>query len=242
MVRALASSGQPQLPMSKRILVVEDEPRIQRLVCDNLEAEGYKVIAVDNGESGLEQARSDGVDLILLDVMLPGIDGFEVCRRLREEGVRTPVLFLTARDLPRDRVAGLHAGGEDYLVKPFHLDELLARIEAILRRAGWNSTTVEAKIKIGQGWVDLETHEACAIDGTIETLPRKELGILRMLIEARGGIVSRNEILDKIWGTEADPTPRTVDNFVVRLRKRFEQNANDPAHLLTVRGVGYRLK
>lgn len=228
--------------MSKRILVVEDEPRIQRLVCDNLEAEGYRVLAVADGESGLEQARKSGIDLILLDVMLPGISGSEICQRLRAEGIRTPILFVTARDLPRDRVEGLHLGGDDYLVKPFHLEELLARVEALLRRAGWGKEQVEARVDIGTGWVDLETHEACSINGQIETLPRKEFGIIRLLIEARGGIVSRNDILDKVWATETDPTPRTVDNFVVRLRKRFEQNANDPAHLITVRGVGYRLK
>ena len=228
--------------MSNRILVVEDEPRIARLVCDNLEAEGYRTIHAADGPTGLREARTGGIGLILLDVMLPEMDGFEVCKALRKEGVRTPVLFLTARDLPHDRVEGLMAGGDDYLVKPFHLDELLARVHAMLRRAGWADAPAEGRIGIGGGWVDLLTHDAQGVDGVKETLPVKEFGILKLLIEARGAIVSRNDILDHVWGGEADPTPRTVDNFVVRLRRRFEVDPSDPRHLVTVRGIGYRLK
>ncbi|RMH05320.1 MAG: DNA-binding response regulator [Planctomycetota bacterium] len=228
--------------MSRRILVVEDEPRIAALVCDNLEAEGYRTIHAADGPSGLREARAGGIDLILLDVMLPEMDGFEVCRALRREGVRTPILFLTARDLPHDRVQGLMAGGDDYLVKPFHLDELLARVHALLRRSDWAEAPAEGKIRIGRGWVDLVTREAQGGDGPVETLPAKEFGILKLLIEARGAVVSRNEILDRVWGGEAFPTPRTVDNFVVRLRRRFEEDPAAPRHILTVRGVGYRLK
>jgi two-component system alkaline phosphatase synthesis response regulator PhoP len=228
--------------MSSRILVVEDEPRIARLVCDNLEAEGYRTIHAADGATGLREARTGGIDLVLLDVMLPEMDGFEVCKNLRAEGVRTPVLFLTARDLPHDRVEGLMAGGDDYLVKPFHLDELLARVHALLRRAVWSESPAEGKVEVGEGWVDLVTHEAQAVDGSSETLPVKEFGILKLLIESRGAIVSRNEILDAVWGGEADPTPRTVDNFVVRLRRRFEADPSNPQHILTIRGVGYRLK
>ncbi len=228
--------------MSDRILVVEDEPRIARLVCDNLEDEGYRTIHAADGPAGLREARAGGIGLILLDVMLPDMDGFEVCKALREEGIRTPVLFLTARDLPHDRVEGLMAGGDDYLVKPFHLDELLARVHALLRRVGWAESPAEGKVEIGQGWIDLVTHEAQSQDGSKETLPVKEFGILKLLIESRGAIVSRNDILDNVWGGEADPTPRTVDNFVVRLRRRFEVDPSDPQHILTVRGIGYRLK
>ncbi len=228
--------------MSRRILVVEDEARIARLVCDNLEAEGYKVVHAADGEAGLRAARAGGIDLILLDVMLPLMDGFEVCRTLRAEGDRTPILFLTARDLPHDRVEGLHAGGDDYLVKPFHLEELLARVEALMRRCDWAEQPVEGRLPVGEGWVDMVTHVACDREGREETLPVKEFGILKLLIEARGGIVSRNQILDEVWGQEANPTPRTVDNFVVRLRRRFEADPAQPRHLLTVRGIGYRLR
>ena len=174
--------------------------------------------------------------------MLPQLDGFEVCRRLRAEGDHTPILFLTARDLPPDRVRGLMVGGDDYLVKPFQLDELLARVHAILRRRAWSGRAQASKVRIGGGWVDFERAEATCVDGSVEPLNRKELGILRLLVEAHGGVVSRTDILAEVWGDEADPTPRTVDNFVVRLRKRFEPDPAEPVYLMTMRGVGYRLK
>ncbi|KAA3615154.1 MAG: DNA-binding response regulator [Planctomycetota bacterium] len=224
-----------------RILIAEDEPHISRMVADNLEAEGYRVAVAVDGEAALNTARAGGMDLILLDVMMPKIDGFEVCRRLRAEGHRTPILFLTARDLPPDRVEGLMAGGDDYLVKPFHLDELLARVHALLRRHAWAHQPVHGRVKVGAGWVDLVTHEATAADGSKETLPAKELGILKLLLDAQGAIVSRNVILNQVWDNEVDPTPRTVDNFVVRLRRRFEVDPSQPKYLLTVRGTGYRL-
>ncbi|TAH36963.1 MAG: response regulator transcription factor [Planctomycetota bacterium] len=228
-------------PREARVLVVEDEARIARLLCDNLEAEGYRVMHAADGEAGLRAARDGGIDLILLDVMLPRLDGFEVCRRLRAEGNRAPVLFLTARDLPPDRVRGLQAGGDDYLVKPFHLAELLARVAALLRRAAWSAEPAGGRVRVGAGWADLVTREAESVDGAKDTLPAKEFGILQLLIEARGAIVSRSRILDRVWGGEADPTPRTVDNFVVRLRRRFEPDPENPRYILTIRGTGYRL-
>jgi len=226
----------------KRILVVEDEPRIGKLVCDNLEAEGYLVVLATDGPTGLNAIRAGGNDLILLDVMLPEMDGFAVCKRIRREGDQTPVLFVTARDLPPDRIAGLMAGGDDYLIKPFHLEELLARVHALLRRAEWGKSKPGGKIPVGQGWVNLETLGSRHADGSEDTLSQKERGILILLVEANGAIVTRNAILDAVWGNEAEPTPRTVDNFMVRLRKRFEKDPTQPSYLLTVRGIGYRLK
>ncbi len=225
-----------------RILVVEDEPRIARLVCDNLEAEGYRVAHAAEGEAALRAAQDGGIDLILLDVMLPGIDGFEICRRLRSGGDRVPILFVTARDLHPDRIEGLMAGGDDYLVKPFQLDELLARVHALLRRAGWTQPVEGRRIEVGRGWVDFERAEAQDATGEVTGITSKELGILRLLVDANGGVVSRSTILDVVWGDEADPTPRTVDNFIVRLRKRFESDPAQPDHLMTVRGIGYRLR
>ncbi len=227
---------------SYRILVVEDEPRIAALVCDNLEAEDYNTLHAADGEAALRATHAGGIDLILLDVMLPGMDGFEVCRRLRAEGNRLPILFLTARDLPQDRVEGLKTGGDDYLVKPFHLDELLARVDALLRRSGWGeSPRTSGKVEIGKGLVDFSTFEATGADGSVETLSNKEIGILKLLREAHGAVITRDEILDNVWGEEAEPTPRTIDNFIVRLRKKFETDASSPEHILTVRGKGYRL-
>ena len=221
---------------------MEDEPRIGKLVCDNLEAEGYRVVLATDGPAGLNAIRAGGIDLILLDVMLPEMDGFAVCKRIRQEGDQTPVLFVTARDLPPDRITGLMAGGDDYLIKPFHLEELLARVHALLRRAGWSESKPGGKISVGQGWVNLETLEAHHADGSEDSLSQKEHGILVLLVEANGAIVTRNAILDGVWGNEAEPTPRTVDNFIVRLRKRFEKDPTQPSCLLTVRGTGYRLK
>jgi two-component system, OmpR family, alkaline phosphatase synthesis response regulator PhoP len=227
---------------ARRILVVEDEPRIANLVCDNLEDEGYRVALATDGQAALRAARGGGIDLILLDVMLPEIDGFEVCRRLRSEGDTTPILFVTARDLPPDRIEGLMAGGDDYLVKPFHLDELLARVHALIRRSGWSQPEQIVRVTVGEGSVDFDRAEAQTVQGRTEALNRKEMGILRLLVEAHGGVVSRAHILAEVWGDEANPTPRTVDNFVVRLRKKFEHDPAEPQFLVTVRGIGYRLK
>ena len=224
-----------------RILVVEDEERIARLLCDNLEAEGYRVALARDGEAGLRALRDGGFDLVLLDVMMPRMDGFALCRTLRDEGNLVPILFLTARDLPSDRVQGLMAGGDDYLVKPFRLEELLARVHALLRRSQWGERPRRSRIAIGDAWVDLEARTCRNVQGEVEILPAKEAGILRLLLDARGGIVSRMEILQQVWGGEAEPTPRTVDNFVVRLRRRLEPDPGHPRFLLTVRGEGYRL-
>ena len=226
----------------QRILVVEDEPRIANLVCDNLEDEGYRVALATDGEAALRAARQGGNDLILLDVMLPELDGFEVCRRLRSEGVNTPILFVTARDLPPDRVEGWMVGGDDYLIKPFHLDELLARVHALLRRSGWSDAKSVSRVEIGECWIDFDRAESKNIDGTTTALNAKELGILKLLVEAHGSVVKRVDIIAEVWGDEADPTPRTVDNFVVRLRKKFEPDVANPQYLLTARGIGYRLR
>jgi len=224
-----------------RILVVEDEKRIADLLAENLEGDGFRVAVSKDGEQALRAVRAGGIDLILLDVMLPTLDGFEVCRTLRAEGDRTPILFLTARDMPSDRVAGLRAGGDDYLVKPFHFEELLARIEALLRRRNWAQDPPPGRIPVGMGWVDLLTREAHGADGRQETLPAKEFEILKLLIQERGRVVSRSRVIEEIWDRETPPTLRTVDNFVVRLRRRFEPDPVHPRFLLTIRGTGYRL-
>lgn len=227
------------------ILVVEDEVRIANLVADNLEAEGYRVMVVGDGESALRAADDGGIALILLDVMLPKLDGFEVCRRLREREDRTPILFLTARDLPPDRIEGLEAGGDDYLVKPFHLDELLARIRALIRRARWSPDADQrsgAWQKIGEGKVNLGTRESEDSNGRRDYLSPKEFGVLRMLLDRKGQVVSRDELLSELWAEEEGVTPRTVDNFIVRLRKRFEADPSRPSVVKTVRGAGYSIR
>jgi two-component system alkaline phosphatase synthesis response regulator PhoP len=227
-----------------RILVVEDDPHLAAGVIENLRAEGYEVSNAVDGEQGLSWLRGESCALIVLDVMLPGIDGFAVCRMLREQGNNTPVLFLTARGDPADRVRGLESGGDDYLAKPFHLRELLLRVRAIIRRRDWyhsvSDTAATALLAFGGNEVDFRAFRARSWNGESQELTEKEAMILKVLAEHGGEIVSREDLLEKVWGYDVFPSTRTVDNFILRLRKRFERDPADPKHFLTVWGVGYR--
>jgi two-component system alkaline phosphatase synthesis response regulator PhoP len=227
--------------MKRRILVVEDDAHLADGLKINLELEGYAPELAESGEQGLDIWRRGGVELILLDVMLPGIDGFEVCRRIRHEGDRVPILFLTARSAGQDRIHGLDEGGDDYITKPFDLAELLARIKSLFRRQDWfRGQEAPQTIRIGRAEVNLRAYEATTPEGTV-TLKEKEAMILRLLTEHMGEPVDRETILDRVWGFGAYPTTRTVDNFILSLRKIVEQDPRRPRHILTVHGVGYRL-
>ena len=227
-----------------RILVVEDDPHLAAGVIENLRAEGYEVSTAADGEQALGWLGAGSCALIVLDVMLPGIDGFAVCRTLREQGNNTPVLFLTARGDPADRVRGLESGGDDYLAKPFHLQELLLRVRAIIRRRDWyhsvSDTAATAVLAFGGNEVDFRAFRARSWNGESQELTEKEAMILKVLAEHGGEIVSREDLLEKVWGYDVFPSTRTVDNFILRLRKRFERDPADPRHFLTVWGVGYR--
>ena len=227
--------------MSKpaNILVVDDEQHLAAGIRENLEAEGYETDVAHDGQAGLERIRGKHFDLIVLDVMMPNMDGLELCAQIRREGRQTPVLFLTVKGDVADRVRGFEAGGDDYLAKPFHLHELLLRVAAILRRSNWYHGSAAA-LEFGGNTVDFKTYEARAWDGSEHALTHKEAMILKSLSERGGEIVTREEILDRVWGYEVFPSTRTIDNFIVRLRKRFERNPEQPAHFHTVRGVGYR--
>ena len=227
---------------SRRILVVEDDPHLSAGVVENLRAEGYEVDAVGDGRRALEALAGRPYGLVLLDVMLPELDGFTVCRTLREQGNSTPVLFLTARGDPADRVRGLEAGGDDYLAKPFHLKELLLRVRAILRRWDWyQSASAEAgPLRFGENEVDFRAFRARSWNGMTQELTEKEAMILKVLAERPGEIVSREDLLERVWGYDVFPSTRTVDNFILRLRRRFERDPANPRHFLTVWGVGYR--
>jgi len=222
-----------------RILVVDDEAHLAAGIRENLEAEGYRTEVAHDGRAGLEKVAEQHFDLIVLDVMMPNMDGIELCAQMRRQGLSTPVLFLTVKGDAEDRVRGFEAGGDDYLTKPFHLKELLLRVAAILRRSSWYQTN-GAPLTFGGNRIDFQTYEAHAWDGTEHALTHKEAMILKALAERAGHIVTREEILDRVWGYEVFPSTRTIDNFIVRLRKRFERNAEAPAHFHTVRGVGYR--
>ena len=227
-----------------QVLVVEDDPHLAAGVAENLRAEGYQVSMAPDGELALTWLAQNGCALIILDVMLPGADGLSVCRALRARGDTTPVLFLTARGDPADRVRGLEAGGDDYLAKPFHLQEFLLRVRAILRRWDWyrsaSATSATAVLRFGGNEVDFRAFRARAWNGEAQELTEKEAMILKVLAEHAGEIVSREDLLDRVWGYDVFPSTRTVDNFILRLRKRFERDPATPRHFLTVWGVGYR--
>lgn len=222
-----------------RILVVDDEVHLAAGIRENLDAEGYATEVAHDGLEGLERLRKQHFDLLVLDVMMPNMDGLTLCEEIRREGRQTPVLFLTVKNDPQDRIRGFEAGGDDYLPKPFHLQELLLRVAAILRRSAWYADGSRA-LEFGGNRIDFHTYEARAWDGTRHALTHKEAMILRALAERAGQIVTREEILDRVWGYEVFPSTRTIDNFIVRLRKRFERTPDQPAHFHTVRGVGYR--
>ncbi len=227
-----------------RILVVEDDPHLAAGLAENLRAEGYAVHVIADGQQALDWLRREQVELIVLDVMLPHVDGFTICRTLREEGNMTPVLFLTARGDPSDRIRGLESGGDDYLSKPFHLQEFLLRVRAILRRWDWyraaSASPADALLKFADNEVDFRSFRARAWNGVTHELTEKEAMILKVLAEHSGEIVSREDLLERVWGYDVFPSTRTVDNFILRLRKRFERDPANPKHFLTVWGVGYR--
>jgi two-component system alkaline phosphatase synthesis response regulator PhoP len=227
--------------VKKRILVVEDDVPLGDGLRMNLDLEGFEALHCRSAEEAEPVWEQGGVDFILLDVGLPGEDGFAFCRRIRSAGDRVPILFLTARDADDDRIRGLEEGGDDYLTKPFHLGELLARIKGIFRREEWaRAQPVRDVLRIGESTVDLGARTVTGPRGRHE-LGEKEALILRLLAERNGEAVDRHTILDRVWGYDAFPTTRTVDNFVVRLRRILEDDPSDPRYLATVRGIGYRL-
>ena len=225
--------------MSKRILLVEDEPGLVLTLSDRLESEGYKIESARDGDDGLERASNEAFDLIILDVMLPRRNGFDVCRDLRQQNVNTPVLMLTARGQVVDKVVGLKLGADDYLTKPFEMIELLARVEALMRRAPAVSTSQNESYQFGPIKVDFRRAEV-ERDGEEIELSAKEFHLLRYFIEHREATISRDELLNEVWGYDAMPSTRTVDVHVAWLRQKLEPNPRHPQFILTVHGMGYK--
>lgn len=226
-----------------RLLIVEDDEHLARGLCRNLELEGFVTSSVGSGEAALAAlvGSSDRADLLVLDIMLPGIDGLEVCRRLREGGNSIPILFLTARGSDADRVLGLRLGADDYLTKPFVVEELVLRVRGILRRTAWSQTPSQTGpiVAIGQWQVDLSTMRASTRSGEV-SLTEREVMLVRFFAESDGRVLARGELLETVWGYTFDTATRTLDTFVHRLRKHFESDPKHPRHFHTVRGVGYR--
>ncbi len=225
---------------NKRILIVEDEENIADILEDNLIAEGYKVIVARNGRDGLEQWQKNDLDLVVLDVMLPLINGFDICKTMRDNHDQTPVLFLSALGQPNDRVKGLSLGGDDYLAKPFHLPEFLLRVEKLAKRQTWQQNSEEDKFSFADFVIDFKSWTIKTKDGSKISLSEREIGILRLLVKRKDEVVSRDEILDYVWGNDAFPSSRTVDNFVLKLRKIFEPNRSKPIYFHNIWGVGYK--
>jgi two-component system, OmpR family, alkaline phosphatase synthesis response regulator PhoP len=226
---------------ARRLLLVEDEPGLIMTLTDRLMAEGYEVESATDAPTGLESASAGAFDAILLDVMLPGGNGLDVCRTLRQRGVQTPILMLTAKGQVVDRVVGLKLGADDYLVKPFEMAELLARVEALLRRSGTASSATFTGEAFRFGDISIDFRRAEVIKaGTTLDLSAREFKLLKYFVEHRGAALSRDELLNEVWGYNAMPSTRTVDVHVAWLRQKLEDNPRHPQYIITVHGLGYK--
>ena len=224
----------------ERLLIVEDEVALAEGLRDNFEIEGYEVLLAHDGEAGLSLAKSERPDIIILDVMMPKMSGFDVCKELRGRGDQTPIIMLTARTEEVDRILGLELGADDYVAKPFSMRELVARVKAVLRRQpGKKSKNIKIE-DIGKIKIDFDHYLAYDRDGNQIDMTFKEFEILKFFQQNKEKTVSRDELLDKVWGYEIYPTSRTVDNHIVKLRKKIEQDPERPKHILTVYGIGYK--
>lgn len=221
------------------ILLVEDEENLLKTIRLNLELEGYQVVPAKDGIEALKEFRKRNYSLVILDVMLPELSGIDVCEAIRKEDLKTPILFLTAKDAGEDRVQGLRAGADDYLTKPFNLEELLLRVQILIRRALPLEKPEMESYRFGDNTVNFITYEIEGIQGKA-TLGKREIALLKLLIQRKGQVVSREEILDTVWGKEVFPSSRTIDNYILAFRKYFEKQAKQPIHFHSIRGVGYK--
>ena len=226
----------------KKILIVEDEAPMLQGLKDNLEFEGYSVDTAADGQTGQDKILNNPYDLVLLDVMLPFVSGFDVCKNARKAGIETPIILLTAKGEEIDKVIGLELGADDYITKPFSLRELLARIKAILRRASSNqeNNSGEKDITLGRLTINFKNYEASE-KGRPVKMTHKEFEIIAFLYKNANKTVDRDELMSKVWGIDYEITTRTVDNFILKLRQKIETDTNNPKFILTVHGVGYKL-
>ena len=223
-----------------RILLVEDEESIREALRLNLELEGHEVVASGNGKKALELIEGQHFDLLLLDVMLPDLDGFSITEQVRLTNHEIPILILTAKDMAQDRVTGLKKGADDYLTKPFNLEELLLRVNNLLRRSQRVKGEATGVYEFGKNKINFETFEATTWRGETITLTKKEAMLLKLLVERKNEVVSRNQILQSVWGYDVFPSTRTIDNFILAFRKYFEEDPKQPRYFHSIRGVGYK--
>jgi two-component system alkaline phosphatase synthesis response regulator PhoP len=227
--------------MENKILLVEDEKNLLSVIRLNLEMEGHKVEAFEDGMQAWQKFKGSYYALIILDVMLPGMDGFELCKNIRKVDKRTPVLFLTARGAAEDRISGLRMGADDYLVKPFHLEELLLRVKGLLKRSSSSQGSNEADTyTFGGNIINFRTFEITMKRGDTVEITKREIDLLRLLTDKKNEVVPREEILEKVWGYESNASSRTVDNYIVAFRKYFEEDPKNPQYFHSIRGVGYK--
>lgn len=225
-----------------RILLVEDEKNIRDVVKLNLELEGYEVVAVDNGPDAIKRTQEEVFHLIVLDVMLPNMDGFEICETIRISDDHTPILFLTAKDSYEDKIKGLKKGADDYLTKPFNLEEFLLRAKNLVKRSLRDSGESKDSLQtysFGGNEINFVTFRAKGVNGEVD-LTKKEVALLKLLIERKNEVVSRNDILKIVWGYDVFPSTRTIDNFILNFRKHFEVDPKEPQHFISIRSVGYK--
>ena len=225
-----------------RILLVEDEESLVEVIVMNLQFEGYDVTIARDGKEAIDFARQGRYDLCILDIMLPKIDGFTVCKTLRLDNNKVPILFLSAKSTGADRVEGLKIGGDDYLTKPFNLEELLIRVSNLIRLHKKASPDVKEfdTYRFGNNEINFNTFQITTREGNKETLSKREIQLLKFLIDREGEVVSREEILETVWGYDVYPSTRTIDNYILAFRKYFEKNSKEPVFFQSIRGVGYK--
>ena len=227
--------------MIPRVLLVEDEENLQEAIKMNLQMEDYEVVACDRGRKALDKFKDQRFNLVILDVMLPEIDGFEICEQMRLENTDVPILFLTAKDSTQDKINGLRLGADDYLTKPFNLEELMLRVKVLVKHS-LKGTEQESELQnfdFGSNSVNFVTFKAVGVNGEVK-LTKKEVMLLKLLIDRKNQVVSRQQILQYVWGYDVFPSTRTIDNFILSFRKYFESDPKNPVYFHSVRGVGYK--
>ncbi|MEI6311654.1 MAG: response regulator transcription factor [Bacteroidota bacterium] len=230
--------------MDLRILVAEDEEHLLEAIKLNLEMEGYEVVTAKNGSEAIKKIEKQRFNLAILDVMMPEMNGIEVCQHIRITDMELPVLFLTAKDSSQDKIQGLKVGADDYLTKPFNLEELLLRVKILIKHSlkGTKKEQDLKTYKFGKNTVNFVTYDATGYDGATHHLTKKELMLLKLLIDRKDEVVSRNDILQHVWGYDVYPSTRTIDNFILTFRRYFEEDPKNPIHFQSIRSVGYKFE